>query len=337
MGKPGRGGRRLRLRSHLRLPVRWPLRLRLPVRSRAPAEEARSVAAVSALRAAALLRGGVPAAKVWRVLGEEPGAPPQLVMIAERVAEGQQNSAALACSGEPEWRVLAAAWALAQQSGAPSALMLERIADALISLERLRERRSVLLAGPRATIRLVGALPLVALLMGAALGFDPLSVLLSPAGAVLAAIGGLLLLLGVRWASMLTNRLAAAEWVSGIECELCWIALSGGASQTMALRRVVDAVDRFGVDWVKLSAMRSDGSVREVLRVATLHGTPAGPMLLAEANAARVRTLTELEREAERLAVRVLFPIGVCVLPSFIVLGVLPVLFAVMGSLGPLV
>lgn len=32
---------------------------------------------------------------------------------------------------------------------------------------------------------------------------------------------------------------------------------------------------------------------------------------------------------------RVLLPIGVCVLPSFIVLGVLPVLFAVMGSLGP--
>lgn len=299
-------------------------------------DRTRSVAAVSALRAAALLRGGVPAGKVWRVLGEEPGAPPQLVAIAERVSEGYENSFALASCHEPEWRVLAAAWALAQQSGAPIALMLERIADALISLERLRERRSVLLAGPRATIRLVGALPIVALLMGALLGFDPLVVLLSPAGAVLAVTGGVLLICGVRWAKALTDRLASAEWVSGLECELCWIALSGGASQQDSLRRVVDVVDRFGVGWVKFSALGNDGNVGGVLRVATAHGTPAGPMLLSEGNAARVRTLTELEREAERLAVRVLLPIGVCVLPSFIVLGVLPVLFAVMGSIGPI-
>lgn len=313
-------------------------RSRLTSSSRAgTVDHARSVAAVSALRAAALLRGGVPAGKVWRVLGEEPGAPPQIVAIAERVSEGYENSVALASCLEPEWRVLAAAWALAQQSGAPIALMLERIAEALISLERLRERRSVLLAGPRATIRLVGALPIVALLMGALLGFDPLAVLLSPAGAILAVVGGLLLLFGVRWAKALTDRLASAEWVSGLECELCWIALSGGASQQVALRSVVDVVDRFGVGWVKFSTMRSDGSVCGVLRVATSHGTPAGPMLLTEASAARVRTLTELEREAERLAVRVLLPIGVCVLPSFIVLGVLPVLFAVMGSLGPIV
>lgn len=59
-------------------------------------------------------------------------------------------------------------------------------------------------------------------------------------------------------------------------------------------------------------------------------------MLLVEAAAARARTLAELKRQAERLAVSVLLPIGVCVLPSFIVLGVLPVLLAVMGSLGPI-
>jgi tight adherence protein B len=59
-------------------------------------------------------------------------------------------------------------------------------------------------------------------------------------------------------------------------------------------------------------------------------------MLLVEAAAARARTMAELERQAERLAVSVLLPIGVCVLPSFIVLGVLPVLLAVMGSLGPI-
>ncbi len=299
-------------------------------------DASRSVPAIAALRAAALLHGGVPTANVWRVLGEEPGAPPELVAIARRIAEGHSSAAALAAGSGPEWRVLASAWSLAERSGSPVAWILERIASSLGSLEKLAGRRSVLLAGPRATIRLVGALPVVALVMGALLGFDPLSVVLSPAGALLGVVGGALLVIGMYWAKRLTDRLAATAWVSGIECELSWIALSGGASQREATRRVVDAVDGFGVEWVRLSSMRSDGVVHTVLRAAAAHGTPAGPMLLAEASAARARTLAELERQAERLSVRVLLPIGVCVLPSFIVLGVLPVLFAVLGSLGPI-
>ena len=299
-------------------------------------EKARSVAVTAALRAASLLGGGVPSAKVWRVLGEEPGAPDELADIAGRIAAGQSSEAALAAVGDPEWRVLAAAWSLALQSGAPIARTLDRIAEALVSLERVGNRRSVLLAGPRATVRLVSALPLVAMLFGAILGFDPIAVMLSPAGAVLGVLGGVLLLVGVRWAKLLTDRLAAAEWVSGLECELCWIALSGGASQQAALRDVADRADAFAVTWVRLGTLRRDGAVQQVLRAATAHGTPAGSMLLVEAAAARARTMAELERQAERLAVSVLLPIGVCVLPSFIVLGVLPVLLAVMGSLGPI-
>lgn len=299
------------------------------------AEQARSVAAASALRAAALLSGGVPSARVWRVLGEEPGAPPELAAIAAAIAAGQSSEQALARVGGQEWRVLAVAWSLAQRSGAPISQMLKRIADALTALERVGDRRSVLLAGPRATIRLVAVLPLVALLFGVILGFDPFAVLLSPAGVVLGVLGAALLLAGVRWAKLLTDRLAAQEWVSGLECELCWIALSGGASQRAALRNVADAIDAFALDWVRFSTLRRDGPVHGVLRAAEAHGTPAGPMLLTEAAAARARALAELERQAERLAVQVLLPIGVCVLPSFIVLGVLPVLLSVMGSLGP--
>lgn len=102
------------------------------------------------------------------------------------------------------------------------------------------------------------------------------------------------------------------------------------------MRRVVDSADRAGATWVRLSAMTKQGIVHSVVDAAASLGTAAGPMLLAEAEAARGRTLAELERQAERLAVRVLLPLGVCILPAFIVLGVLPVLLAVMGSLGPL-
>lgn len=256
------------------------------VRSQADGTRTRSVAAAASLRAAALLRGGVPAAKVWRVLGEEPGAPPELVRIASCLTMGQSNERALASGDGQEWRVLAAAWSIAQQSGAPIARTLERIAEALASLERVSDRRAVLLAGPRATIRLVGSLPLVALLFGVVLGFEPFGVLLSPLGALLGVCGGVMLLAGVSWARALTDRLAKAEWVSGIECELSWIALSGGAAQQVAVRNVADRVVEFSAGWVKLSSLSRGGAVRAVLSAATAHGTPAGPMLLAEASAA---------------------------------------------------
>lgn len=309
-----------------------------------------SDAAAATLRAASLLRGGVSAGRVWRVLGEEPDAPAELRALAARLAEGQSVSAALAGQGGQvvlgggrrgrndsrsvqQWRVLAAAWNIAEQSGAPLAPVLERLADALSSLERLAERRSVLLAAPRATVRLVASLPPLALVMGAVLGFDPFEVMLSPFGAMLAAVGCGLLGVGVQWARWLTNRLANAEWVAGLECELTWVALAGGGAPGPALRRVADCVDLAEARWVRLSSLCRDGTVRTVLAAAANLGTAAGPMLLAEAHGARARALAELEREAERLGVRVLIPLGVCVLPSFIVLGVLPVLFAVLGTL----
>lgn len=209
---------------------RFPKFSKFPQLSKKRDMEAGSTVASAALRAAALLRGGVPAMHVWRRLSEETDAAPELLDIAQRLADGWASAAALAACAGPEWRVLAVAWHLAEQSGAPLSAVLERLAEALNSLEKLSQRRSVLLAGPNATIRLVAALPIVALAFGALLGFDPFSVLLSGAGVTLAIVGVLLLLAGVRWAKLMTDKLTSAEWVSGLECELCWIALSGGRS-----------------------------------------------------------------------------------------------------------
>lgn len=305
---------------------------------RRESEETHSEVVLAIQRATALLRGGVAANRVWRVLGNEDGAPVELARVAQLLGQGVPSARALAegGGGSPEWRVLAATWHLAESSGAPIAAALDRLADALVALDRLGARRQVLLAGPRATIRLVAALPFAALLMASLLGFDPVAVLLSPLGLMLAVLGGVLLLIGVVWARRLTERLAAAEWVSGLECELCWVALCGGCTPSEALLRVADAVDEFGADWVRLSALRRDRAASQVMRSAQHLGTSVGDMLLTEAAASRARAHNELEREAERLAVRVLLPIGICVLPSFIVLGVLPVLFSVVGALGPL-
>src|SRR5690606_6435969 len=123
----------------------------------------------------------------------------------------------------------------------------------------------------------------------------PIGVLLSPFGLVLAMTGVLELLIGVRWAHRLTATLADAAWVAGLECELTWIAISSGASPVDAMRRVVDHADAAGAEWVRFAEFRRDGTVSRLLSAAAQAGTPAGTLLLAEADAARARAMTELE------------------------------------------
>ena len=284
------------------------------------------------LRAAVLLRGGMPTTRVWRAVGRESPEPGEAARIARRIDEGLSSAEALAGANDPRWRVLAAAWEVAELSGAPLAPALERLALAIRALDALAERRGVLLAGPRATVRLVVALPPLALLLGALLGFDPIPVLLSPFGAALAILGTGLLVLGAFWARVLVSRVSAADRAAGWALELSCIGLGGGGPPREALRSVADCADRAGAEWVRLSELRADGPVWAALRTADALGAAAGPLLLGAAEAVRIRAQAELEREAERLAVRVLVPLGVCVLPAFVLLGVVPVLIAVLGG-----
>src|SRR5690606_25637408 len=97
-----------------------------------------------------------------------------------------------------------------------------------------------LLAAPRMTIRLVAWLPLASVGVGVLLGFDPLPVFLTPFGAGLLVFGLLLQLLGLQWTRKLTRQVEAQDRVAGLECELMWIALSGGAPPGRARVRVAD-------------------------------------------------------------------------------------------------
>jgi tight adherence protein B len=257
------------------------------------------------------------------VLAEEPRAAGSTIEVSGRVQRGEPVAAAIATLNAPEWRVLAVAWSLAEESGAPLAPALDRIGAALRALERLRERR---------TVRLVSALPPLALVLGWLLGFDPFPVLLSPVGAVLLPTGAALLLAGIAWGRALRRRVEQTDRVVGMELELVWIALRGGAHPRAASRRTVDCVDRFGAEWVPFDGFRRDRTLRAVIGSAERTGTPLGPMLIEEAASVRVRAEADLERSAERLGVRVLIPLGVCVLPSFIVLGVVPVLVSMLGG-----
>lgn len=337
-------------------------RVRLPRRGRR-APSAGAVASAFALRTATLLSGGVPLGRILPVIAQGPGPPTstrsagraggsalgdsalangdasvadELRLVARRASGRRAGGAGLAeaIAGEdhPSWRVLAAALLVAERSGAPQASAMQRMAESLAAIESAAERRRVLLTGPRATIALVGSLPLLAAAFGALLGFDPLRVLFGATGTFLVPAGVGLLATGVAWAAALVRRIERSQRIVGVELELTWIALQGGGPPGPALRLVADAASRVGAEWVSVDALVAGGPARRALATASATGVAAGPLLLAEAAGERERALRALERAAERLGVTILLPIGTCVLPAFVVLGVLPVLIAMLGG-----
>lgn len=105
-----------------------------------------------------------------------------------------------------------AAGRLAADLGTPLAPVLDRVARTLATDEELDGERAAALAGPRSTATLLGWLPVLGVLLGAALGADPVgAVLRGGIGALSAVVGVALLVAGRVW----TRRLVAAAQSPG--------------------------------------------------------------------------------------------------------------------------
>ncbi|MEV7787997.1 type II secretion system F family protein [Streptomyces sp. NPDC088106] len=97
-------------------------------------------------------------------------------------------------------RGLAACWRVAVDQGAGLAAGLDRLEAALRAERDQRADLRAQLAGARATAVMLAGLPAVGLALGAALGADPLHILLhTPAGLACLAAGGVLEGLGLWW------------------------------------------------------------------------------------------------------------------------------------------
>ncbi|MGQ4486848.1 type II secretion system F family protein [Streptomyces sp. SAS_281] len=101
---------------------------------------------------------------------------------------------------------VAACWRVAVGSGAGLAAGLGRLESALRAERRQRDELRAQLAGAWSTVGVLALLPVLGLGLGAALGADPLRVLLhSTAGLVCLVTGGLLEACGLLWAARIVR------------------------------------------------------------------------------------------------------------------------------------
>jgi pilus assembly protein TadC len=142
---------------------------------------------------------------------------------------------------------------------------------------------------------------------------------------------------GLRDTAMMLELIGAMlDAGSGIGRALELVSDSASPEYHQSLRPVVSAL-AIGADWE--TAWRSSEArspellvLRQALGFAALTGAPSSAILYAQAARLRRERFRAAEKRAAALGVRLVVPLGLCSLPAFICLGVVPVLLAMLPS-----
>ncbi|WP_294628119.1 type II secretion system F family protein [uncultured Rothia sp.] len=251
---------------------------------------------------------------------------------------------------------------MSESAGAPLATSLERAAEhAEERIDALLGRQSAL-AAPRATGRILSWLPLLGLGLGVLMGSDPVGVL---TGSILGALTGLfglgLAFAGRRWTAVLVHRAEVesaasdgAEQIANVPpvdtalvLELLAAQLRAGLAPLAALGTLAEALNsrplhtvcqrlQVGSGWGSAwsgSAAGTFGELRDALAPAYTGGAPSTALLLSLADAHRLSERRAAERAAGKLSVALVVPLGLCSLPAFICLGIVPILISLLPTL----
>lgn len=262
---------------------------------------------------------------------------------------------------------------MSESTGAPLATSLERAAEhAEERIDALLGRQSAL-AAPRATGRILSWLPLLGLGLGVLMGSDPVGVLTGSILGVLTGLLGLgLAFVGRRWTAALVHRAevestrpstrvanagseteksaspaGAAPVDTALVLELLAAQLRAGLAPLAALGSLAEALNsralhtvcqrlQMGSGWGSAwsgSAEGTFGELRDALAPAYTGGAPSTALLLSLADAHRLSERRAAERAAGKLSVALVVPLGLCSLPAFICLGIVPILISLLPTL----
>ncbi|UNX55246.1 type II secretion system F family protein [Georgenia sp. TF02-10] len=105
-----------------------------------------------------------------------------------------------------------------------------------------------------------------------------------------------------------------------------------GVEVAAALRQAGAAL-LLGADWAEAWAGAPAGlaPLADALQPAWVSGAAPGPLLQRAAEALRAGRHQQAQEAAARLGVRLVLPLGLCFLPAFVLLGVVPVVIAAGG------
>jgi tight adherence protein B len=206
--------------------------------------------------------------------------------------------------------------ALCERLGSAPAENLERLAQVEVAQAKAVAELEVAASGPRASARLVTLLPAVVLLGAQLLGMRVLnSVNIFTSGSIL--VGTLLLVGGRSWSSRILERAKPKTDDPGAALDAFAAAMNAGLPQRVAAEEVESL---FGPQL----------QVAQLISTSAETGLAVSKLALAEADRLRLTWRIESERRIHEAGVRLLWPLGLAVLPAFVLIAVVPLAAAML-------
>jgi tight adherence protein B len=299
----------------------------------------------------ALHQAGLSSERVWRALNRNPpstGA--QLLVGAIRPGGNRSPAEQLIERAKVDPRVawLALVFRVCDLSGCSAATPLRALATVVRFDQKCADEFRVALAGPRSTARVLAFLPALTIPLGRGPNPADWLILFQPPGLTLTSLGVGCWALGWLWHGAITRshrlrqaRTAVPDW---LVLELIAAMLDGGlpfhpaqalilqALGWLAIRTKTGSTSRTGVDH---GAPRRPGlppGTARLLDLAQETGMPLAEALRLHGRGLAERRLTQQRERLARLPTWLLFPVTLCFLPGFALLGVGPIALSMLSN-----
>jgi tight adherence protein B len=222
-------------------------------------------------------------------------------------------------------------WNFALSTGAAPTQVFVVCAEAFTEAAENARQARVQLAGPQAATRMVMILPVLAIAGGVIAGYNPLKFLFGTLlGFTALLCAAALMFFAHRWSRHLVKKAQQWDWARGMSAEAMAISLSAGQSLEQARTWSRNVAEKY---LENPENIRSElASCEEFVELAQRTGVALAGLLRTYAQLERATAKEEAQMRIEKLSVQLMIPLGVCVLPAFISVGVLPLVASVISS-----
>lgn len=221
-------------------------------------------------------------------------------------------------------------WSLAILLGGPVVLALNRITEVFERNDKNAKEVELAFAGPQSTAKLVMGLPVVALLLAQLTGMNPFGAIVgSLLGMLSVSLGVGLLVAGHYWTKSLLARALPQRLDPGAYLDCVLIGLQAGLPLDQA-RRI--AQQNFQSIFETEISAADVAKLDEAAELSRSTGAALTQIILASADQVRENLRYEISNRIARLSVKLMIPLGVAVLPAFVLLSIVPIAISLLSN-----
>ena len=221
--------------------------------------------------------------------------------------------------GSPNAETVNDVVSFSRATGVPRTSALTALANALDDSDQ-REREIVVgMATANATTRVLCALPAVTALAAELFGFPVIVFLLTTLTGILCLVSGTTLVLGSWvWMRRIRRKIPRPSIETGLALDLAAALCGSSTIRNEQVRALTQLAERWGtVDEIS--------QLDQSIRLSRAHGVPVSHLLSIAAAQTRADAKHRVSYAIEMLPTKLLAPVGILLLPAFVITTVIPV------------